>query len=56
MQVNKGCSIEFLSARMILAVSIYKKKKWVYSINATFVTDFNKSLTTQLMRLDSDGK
>ena len=24
MQVNKGCSIEFLSARTILAVSIYK--------------------------------
>jgi len=34
MQINKGCSIEFLSARTILAGSIYKEY-------ATFVTDFN---------------
>ena len=34
MQINKDCSIEFLSAQTILAVSIYKE-------NATFVTDFN---------------
>ena len=34
MQINKGCSIEFLSAQTILAISIYKE-------NAKFVTDSN---------------
>ena len=34
MQINKGCSIEFLSAQTILAISIHKE-------NAKFVTDFN---------------
>jgi hypothetical protein len=34
MQINKGCSIEFLSAQTILAISIYKE-------NAKFVADFN---------------
>jgi hypothetical protein len=42
MQINKGCSIKFLSAQTILAVSIYKE-------NATFVTDFN---TTKVRYLD----
>jgi hypothetical protein len=48
MQINKGRSIEFLSAQTILAVSIYRKL-WVYSINATFFTSCN---TTQVRDLD----
>ena len=48
MQINKGCGIEFLSARPILAVSI-KRKLYVYSINATFVTSCN---TTKVRDLD----
>jgi hypothetical protein len=55
MQINKGCSIEFLSAQTILAISIHKE-------NAKFVTDFNATkvryldASTQLMHFDSDGK
>ena len=47
-QINKGCSIEFLSARSILAVCI-QRKCLVYSINATFVTSCNTTNVRALL-------
>ena len=47
-QINKGCSIEFLSTRSILAVCI-QRKCLVYSINATFVTSCNTTNVRALL-------
>ena len=46
-QINKGCSIEFLSVRAILAVCMQRKCQ-VYSINATFVTICNMTKVRSL--------
>ena len=49
MQINKGCSIEFLSARTILAVSIYKENCICTRLKRRSLQIFN---TTKVRYLD----